>query len=197
MNFPDFFQNIPSLTLHDPLAQTLGAGDGIFTYNYSDAVKFAGHSCPTVTGAWLCVEKALKELYPDEIPTRGMLDVEIQSSEDEGVTGVIASIFTLITGAASIGGFKGLSGNFSRNNKLHFNAPITTQIKVTRLDTHASVSLNYDPSPIAPDPKQMPLMKKIISQTASKEEISEFGVLWQERVERIFNNKDEVLHIIS
>lgn len=54
MAFPDFFAEVPTLTLHDGLAQLLGASDdGVIEYHYADAVRLAGHSCPTVAGGWL------------------------------------------------------------------------------------------------------------------------------------------------
>jgi hypothetical protein len=196
MNYPRFFNTIPTLTLHDPLAKTLGAGSGMFTYSYLDAVKFAGHSCPTVAGAWLCVEKALDELCKDDIPFRGMFEVSIAESENSGVAGVIGSIFTLILGSAGMGGFKGLKGNFARNDLLIYGADITSQIKVTRLDTMQSVELVYDPSQIETNPKQMQLMQNIIAKTASDEEKKEFGILWQKHVKTIFKHKKELVKVI-
>ena len=63
MAFPEFFQLVPSITLRDKLADTLGAAtDGVIEYHYSDAVKLAGHSCPTVAGAWLMASRALAAL---------------------------------------------------------------------------------------------------------------------------------------
>lgn len=56
MDFPDFFDKVPTISMREPLAKFLGASkSGIITYNYSDAVKLAGHSCPTVAGAYLMV----------------------------------------------------------------------------------------------------------------------------------------------
>lgn len=197
MIYPNFFDSLETITIHDPLAQTLGVGDGIFEYSYLDAVKLAGHSCPTVAGAWLCVQTALKKLYDKEIPTRGMIEVAFSNSEDEGVTGVIASIFTLITGASGAGGFKGLQGNFSRNSKLIFDKEIKSEIKITRLDSLKSVELSYDPSSIAVKPQQQKLMKKLLAKEASKEEIKEFGELWQERVKEVLNRGQELITINS
>ena len=58
MSFPDFFAEIPALRLHDGLAQLLGASDdGVIEYHYADAVRLAGHSCPTVAGGWLSVRE--------------------------------------------------------------------------------------------------------------------------------------------
>ena len=196
MNYPDFFKTLETITMHDPLAQTLGVGDGLFTFTYLDAVKLAGHSCPTVAGAWLCVKKALKELYGQEIPTRGAIEIAFSSPEDEGVTGVIASIFTLITGASGQGGFKGLEGNFSRNNKLLFAKELKSQMKITRLDTLNSIELTYDPSSIEVKPEQQQLMKKLLAKETSKEEIQNFGKLWQERVEMIFKHGESLIKVL-
>ncbi len=195
MNNLDFFDTIPTIIMHDPLAQTLGVGDGRFVYAYIDAVKFAGHSCPTVAGAWLCCERALKELYVDETPIRGMIQVEVSESEEEGVAGVIGSIFTLITGAATKGGFKGLQGNFSRNNKLLFNSALASQMKVTRLDSQKSVLLDYNPSSIPVKPEQQKLLKKLMAKEATSQEIERFGLLWQERAAQIFLDADNVVRL--
>src|SRR5690606_10496369 len=54
MTFPAFFNAIPAIIMQDPLAQLLGAADaGLIEYTYADTVKLAGHSCPTVAGAYL------------------------------------------------------------------------------------------------------------------------------------------------
>src|SRR5690606_11154863 len=75
MAFPAFFAQAPRIALHDPLAQLLGASDdGLIEYGYEDAVRLAGHSCPTVAGAWLMTVRALRALYPDAPPQRG--DIE-------------------------------------------------------------------------------------------------------------------------
>ena len=104
MKFPDFFARIPGLTLRDPLAELLGAAEGgLIEYRYVDAVKLAGHSCPTVAGAWLMTVRALRALYGDEMPVRGNLQVALGETADSGVSGVMAAIAGLLTGAAQRG----------------------------------------------------------------------------------------------
>ena len=100
MSFPEFFARIPGITLRDPLAELLGATEGgLIDYRFADAVKLAGHSCPTVAGAWLMTVRALQALYGDEIPERGNIVVALHEDLDSGVAGVMASIATLLTGA--------------------------------------------------------------------------------------------------
>ena len=64
---------------------------------------------------------------------------------DEGVAGVIASVASLVTGAANEGGFKGLAGRFARNGLLRFGVPMRDEIRFTRLDTGRSVELPHRP----------------------------------------------------
>ena len=72
MEFPGFFVEAPTISLRDPLAQFLGVSkSGMITYAYADAVKLAGHSCPTVAGAYLMVRRGLQYLYGNEIPEGG------------------------------------------------------------------------------------------------------------------------------
>src|SRR5574340_1822296 len=136
MHTPAFFDAAPAITVVDPLAETLGAAEGgVIEYRYVDAVKLAGHSCPTVAGAWLMTRKALASLYGDELPVRGMIKAEFRDGQADGVTGVIANVVGLLTGAAQSGGFKGIGGKFDRRNLLHFDAGISGEIRFTRLDT--------------------------------------------------------------
>ena len=101
--FAPFFEQVPGIRLRDPLAQWLGAAQGgVIDYSYADAVRLAGHSCPTVASAyWLCV-RSLQTLYPDTLPVRGQIEVQLREALDEGTTGVVASVVTLhdLTGVA-------------------------------------------------------------------------------------------------
>ena len=64
MNFPDFYEQAPVVRTHDPFAAMLGAASGgVLEYHYLDAVRLAGHSCPTVAGAFLIGRAGLAALY--------------------------------------------------------------------------------------------------------------------------------------
>ena len=77
--FPAFFDQVPRLTVRDPLADFLGAAEGgVLEYGYADAVRLAGHSCPTVAGAWLMTRAALARLHPGAVPRRGGIRVELR-----------------------------------------------------------------------------------------------------------------------
>lgn len=191
MNYPTFFDNVQSIQLQDPLSRFLGAfEEGKMQIDYIDCVKLAGHSCPTVAGAYLMALKGLEALYTDTLPQRGNIHVSMKAGEAEGVTGVIATVIAYIAGAGGIGGFKGLNGTMSRNNLLSYNIAMNGEVKLTRVDTNESVTLSYNPSMIGADPMMQPLMGKAMQGLASDEEKKEFGRLWQARVEKILLSKE-------
>lgn len=180
MKSPAFFDAVPAIVVVDPLAETLGAAEGgVVEYRYRDAVRLAGHSCPTVAGAWLMTRTALAHLYPDAAPLRGGMRVELRQAADEGVAGVIASVAGLVTGAANEGGFKGLGGRFGRNGSLRFGVTMAGESRFTRLDTGAAVELAHRPQAVA-RPAALPrLMQEALSPGASAEARRAFGDAWQ------------------
>jgi hypothetical protein len=182
MSFPEFFAAAPRIVLTDPLARFLGAGDGTIEYGYADAVRLAGHSCPTVASAWLMTRAALRALYPDATPERGAIRVELAGAADEGVTGVIANVASLVTGAAGDAGFKGIGGRFDRRNLLVFGAPIDGEMRFTRVDTGAGATVYANLERVPSDPRIGMLIRGCITGTATAAELALFGSLWQSRV---------------
>ena len=196
MKCPDFFKTIEKIELVDNLADFLGTfEDGVVEFNYTDIVKSAGHSCPTVAGAYLMTLEGLKALYPNEIAVRGEIFVSFSEDASEGVAGVIANVITQITGATVTSGFKGIGGNFVRHDLMSFNSDISSSVQFQRLDTGVKVDVVYNPSEIQGDPQQQILMQKIMQNQATLEEKQTFGKLWQQRVENIFKNIDKVITI--
>jgi len=196
LNYPTFFKTRPKIIFHDPLQKFLGTTQGgIVEFTYLDVVKNAGHSCPTVSGAYLMTLKGLKALYGKDFPIRGEIDVAFNKSADEGVTGVMANVISQLTGATEKTGFKGIGGKFVRHGLMHFNEEFEGIVKFTRRDTHQSVVLSYDPSSIPAEPKQQKLMQKILKGEANEIEEIDFEVLWQQRVEKIFNHVNEVIEV--
>ena len=189
MAFPDFFAEVPTLTLHDGLAQLLGASDdGVIEYHYADAVRLAGHSCPTVAGGWLSARAALRHLYGDELPERGGINVYLNGAENAGVAGVIGQVLTLVTGAAAGNGFHGLGGRHVRSNLLHYAQSDVQGVRFKRNDTGAEVEIEIDTSPVAADPMMRSLMQLSMTDQANAAQRREFGRLWQDRVRRLLIN---------
>ena len=180
MKTPAFFDAVPAIVVADPLAETLGAAeDGLIEYRYVDAVKLAGHSCPTVAGAWLMTRAALARLYPGETPQRGEIRVELRQAVDEGVAGVIASVAGLVTGAANDGGFKGLAGRFARQGLLRFGVPMGGEIRFTRLDTGRSVELSHRPQAVPRPAALSELLRDASAPQASAAARRAFADAWQ------------------
>lgn len=184
MQFPDFFARAPVIRLYDPLADFLGAaGMGMLEYRYEDAVRLAGHSCPTVASAFLMVRAGLNHLYKDATPVRGEIRIDLTEPHDAGVIGVIASIATLITGATADTGFRGLGGQFNRRNRLYFSQPLKAgSMRLTRLDVGRHVEVSVDLSKVPGDPRIAELMPKCLEDEATTDEERLFRLLWQDRV---------------
>ncbi|MBP6498195.1 MAG: hypothetical protein KA253_05940 [Campylobacteraceae bacterium] len=194
MKYPDFFETIKPIKLKDELSEVLGAFEGgVIHFTYLDVVKSAGHSCPTIAGAYLMVREGLKALYGEALPQRG--DIKVLFKEDilNGTTGVVANVFSLITGATSNWGFKGLNGAYDRRFLMFFNADIPLHVRLQRNDTGRAIDIAYNPSSILPDPQMQPLMQKVLAGVTSVEEKELFGLLWQTRVRKILENFDKVI----
>ena len=186
MQYPVFFDQVQRIVVYDPLADFLGSAQaGRLEYTYVEAVKLAGHSCPTVAGAYLMTMKALQALYPGAIPERGALRVRLRGEQERGVTGVIANVVGWITGAAQKNGFKGIAGRFDRRDLLFFNACIDAEIQFERVDTRAAVNVSYRADLVPGSARLRALADKLGAFGLTPAEQREFGVEWQARVERI------------
>jgi hypothetical protein len=186
MGYPSFYSDAKPIVLHDPLADFLGAAEaGCITIDYLDCVKLAGHSCPTVAGAYRMAQTGLAALYPDTLPQRSEIQVELSSAEDEGVIGVIGNVIGYICGASGIGGFKGIGGQFARNDRLRYSIPFDGEVRLSRIDTDEAVILRYSPAAVPGHPDTKPLMQKSLRNEATPEEMQRFQTLWQSRTQAI------------
>lgn len=184
--FPDFFADAPRIVVRDPLADFLGAAeDGVVEYAYADVVRLAGHSCPTVASAFLMARAALAALYPDALPERGGVRVELPQPATEGVSGVIGAVVGMITGAAGEGGFHGIGPRFDRRALLAFGVPGPAPLRVSRLDSGAAVSVTVRTDLIPGDPRMRELLPRCLAGAATPEQAAQFRALWQGRVRRL------------
>ncbi|KAF0164116.1 MAG: hypothetical protein FD157_2481 [Rhodocyclaceae bacterium] len=186
MQTPAFYGQVRSLTVYDPLAEFLGAAEnGRIEYHYIDAVKLAGHSCPTVAAAYWMTLTALGSLYPDTLPQRGGIRVEFRQDQLSGVTGVIANVVALLTGATHDTGFKGLAGRFDRRKLLYFSADVAEEIRFTRVDTGQAVDVAARLQGVPFAPQTVELMQKCLDGSATAEEAAQFRENWQARVRSV------------
>jgi hypothetical protein len=186
MRYPAFFDQVPRIAVRDRLAGFLGAFDGgLVEYAYVDAVRLAGHSCPTVASAYWITRLALIALYRDETPERGAVRVTFRDDACAGVTGVVANVASLLTGAAQEGGFKGIEGRFDRRGLLVFGAELPLAMRFTRTDTGACVDAATHVRRVRSDPRLPALLGRAAAGVASADELRRFGELWQDRVRRL------------
>lgn len=170
-----------TLTLRDPLAELLGY-PSVMRYTYEDVVKLSGHSCPTVAGAFLMTAAALEALYGGDTPVRGDLEVTLGGAPDDGTTGPMAQVITLLTGAATELGFGGLGGLHRRRGLLGFDPALERRVRFRRRDTGATVEVTYAPRNVPSPPELGALMPEVLGGHASAEQRARFGALWQARV---------------
>lgn len=184
--FPAFYARVPGLRVRDPLAEFLGAAaGGIIDYSYADAVRLAGHSCPTVASAYWLTCRALALLYPDTLPERGGIEVSFLAAQEDGTTGVTATVVGLLTGAAHVGGFKGLAGRFVRQGLIQFAKEQPLALRFRRRDTGACVDASAHPNRVAGDPALSELMAECLHGNTTEATRQRFGELWQGRVARL------------
>lgn len=198
MQFPDFFRLVPRIRVRDPLAEFLGAAEGgVLEYGYEDAVRLAGHSCPTVASAYVMACSTMALLYPGEPPERGGVRVDFAEPLEQGVTGVVASVLGLISGAAQQGGFKGIAGHFVRRDLQVFQAAVPMTLRVTRLDTGSAIDAAADLSRVPAAAEMSGLLQCCIRGEADAQQRRQFAELWQLRVRRILLehwNDETVFH---
>ncbi|MCP4405034.1 MAG: hypothetical protein GY801_48000 [bacterium] len=201
--FRDFFKKIEPIRFREPLAETLGAfgeEDGILEYTFIEVVKVAGHACPTTAGAYLCCQKALEKLYPDVTPVRGEISITVYGEQDEGGYGVIGQVFSFLTGAAPVSGFRGLGPKFRRKDLLKFvSEKIDAEamcFEFRKIDTNKAVVVKFYPRKISfPREKAKrlnELLEKVIWEAAKKDEKKEFQNLWMEKVHNMFIDKKDM-----
>jgi len=129
--------------------------------------------------------KALQALYPAATPERGAVGVRLRGEMELGVTGVIANVVGLITGATQKNGFKGIAGRFDRRNLLFFNAGIDADIQFERVDSGAAVTVACGAELVPGSTRLQALAGKLGTLGLTAAEQHEFGAEWQARVERI------------
>ncbi len=201
--FRDFLYDVKPIKFKEPLAEMLGAlkeNEAVLEYTFIEAVKMAGHACPTVTGAYMCCQEALDFLYPDEIPIRGNIAITIYGEPDEGVYGVIGQVFSFMTGAAPESGFKGLAHKFKRKDLLQFSSDKFDSeamcFEFKRLDNQARVLVKFYPQKV-PYPAEKTiklngLMKNVLWDTADDAEKKELQDLFIGKVKVMVVERKEI-----
>ena len=201
-----FYDEVESIKMRDPFAVALGVltKDDVFTYKYEDAVKLAGHSCLAVSGAYRLTQIALKQIYGDEIPVRGEIEVTFKGSVGHGANGPISQVVTLITGAAADNGFHGFGGKkFKRSNLLKFEKNILPPVGVIcsvtfqRIDTGKSVEIIYRNDMLPANPKMAELMPLAITGTGSESDINKFAEMWNDRVRMVLLDDFEGMFVVN
>ena len=191
-----FFDEAEEIRVKDPLSYALGAMDEgeEMVFKFADIIKMAGHSCPSVSGAYKITAKGLKALYGDETPVRGDILVTVRGKVSDLTYGPMSQVISLITGAAPETGFRGLGGGrYERYNLLSFddhNFEANAFI-FERRDTGKRVKVVYNPGVLPGSARMGELAGPVISGRASEADKEEFYSLWQGKVKTILLDEDK------
>ncbi len=196
MEYLAFFDDIEKIIVEDELLKFLGVNTtGIIDFSYIDTVKSAGHSCAVVAGAYLIALKGLKALYGEALPQRGKIKVEIRNAVTQENAGVVGCVLSNITGATTDYGFGGIpTGKFGRRELLFYNCDIKEDVRLTDLETHKSVGVNYSPQKVV---NPMSILLSAIKPDAKAEDIKSFPVRFQDMVKTVFDNQDRVIEVVQ
>lgn len=168
------------IQIRDPLAAQLGGPVEVEVFSLSllDVARLSGHLCPSVAGAFLAVEAAVKALFKDQVCERGLLEVELPGSLTDAANGPISNVIGYLTGAWADSGFGGLGGQHKRRGLLRFQAPNLNpgQFRFLRNDTGETIEITYRP--------QQALVSTISP--------SNFQSMWQQKVRNILSSPDVI-----
>lgn len=170
------------ILVHEPFAEFLEAETDEIRFSISllDIVRFAGHACPAMVGAFLISKKAVEDLFPsDKTLFRGSIFVEMPNPVEAGATGPISNVFSYIFGSWDKSGFGGLQGQFTRRNLLKYAVPnLDGAYRFTHLGTRQSVLIKYNPSLVAGPPDSDHLS---------------FQKIWRYKISEIVNHPEKYI----
>jgi len=183
------------IEIRDPVAEALGVlepGDP-FVITYTDAVKEAGHSCPTASGAYRVTQVGLDALYPDGYPVRSEIEVQAAGPRDDAAYGVMSRIVSYVTGAAEDDGFGGLAGGYGgRRDLLRFDAfdPSTPDptFRFGRTDTDETVQVAYHVGDVPDGGPAIGHLPQVLDESASDQQRAAFAEAWHRRVQVVLSD---------
>lgn len=173
------------INVYEPFAKFLLGTPEEYEFKISilDVVKFAGHACPSMIGAFLIAKTAVAELFPEtKTCVRGLVRVEIANGIDQGPTGPMANVFSMIFGSWEKSGFPGLNGNFVRKDLLRYNVPNVPQghFRFQNTETLKIIDILYDHSRV-----QIPYTTAGLP----------FQILWRHKIKTILQNPEQTLFV--
>lgn len=187
--------DVDSIEIRDPVAEALGILEPghPFVITYADAVKEAGHSCPTASGAYRIVQLGLDALYPDDYPVRSEIEVQAAGPRDDAAYGVMSRIVSYVTGATEDDGFSGLAGGYGgRRGLLRFDAfdPATAEptFRFRRTDTDETIEVTYHVSDVPDGGPAIGNLQQILDGSASDQQREAFADAWHRRVEVVLDD---------
>ncbi|MFB6093957.1 MAG: hypothetical protein ABEJ77_03345 [Halanaeroarchaeum sp.] len=189
------FDAVDPIRVRDPVAEALGVlppGEP-FAVEYADVVTVAGHSCPAAAGAFRVAETGLDALYPDALPVRSEVAVQVGGAREDHPIGVIGRLLSVVTGAAGEDGFRGLADGYGgRENMLGYaeRGGEGLRFAFQRTDTDRAVEVAYDIEAVPDLGPAKAHLPEILEGTADEDDREAFEAAWHGRVEAVLTGDD-------
>lgn len=189
------YDEIAPIEIRDPVAEALAVLDpgDPFVVTYADAVKAAGHSCPTAAGAFRIAQTGLDALYPDEHPVRGDVEVFAGGPKEDATYGVMSRVISYITGASEVDGFGGLvGGHGGRKHTLTFGDFEATEptFAFRRTDTNDAVEVTYHIGDVPDAGAATRYLPRLVEENATDDEREAFRNAWHARVQAVLTDDE-------
>lgn len=173
------------IKIYEPFAEFLMADQEEFKFSISllDVVRFAGHACPSIVGAFFISKRAVEELFPeDQICHRGQVSIQLSSLVEQGATGPISNVFSMIFGSWEKSGFGGLGGRFIRRGLLQYGSTElpSKSFRFKNIATNETIDIYYDPSKV---------------EVNSSEKDLPFQKIWRQKIGMIIKNPNQFLTV--
>lgn len=184
MTEQDLLEN--KLLIREPFAEYLKATESEYSFAITllDVVRFSGHACPSMIGAFLIAKVATRYLFSDEVVLRGDVQIATVNSVESGATGPICNVFSMIFGSWGASGFGGLSGQFRRRNLLEFeNQQVPSgAFRFRRLSTGKIIDVYYAPGEAF---------------TLDDKPTDPFPLNWRKMIKKILVNSDHCIKVVE
>lgn len=139
------------IKIFEPFAHFLKGSESEYEFEITllDIVRFSGHACPSVIGAFYISREVIKEFYPDDHKlVRGDIKIYHKNKLRDAAVGPISNVFGYIFGAWAVSGFRGLQGYYNRDELQIFESSLAHSCHYVfeHLPTQRKIGINYKPS---------------------------------------------------
>lgn len=183
----NFYKEVPQIKIEEPFGVVTGSlnpDDPYLTISILDVALYAGHICPGIASGWKITELALKTLYDNDTPVRGMIKIAANVPSD------LLDVASYVTGARAFYGRDEVNHNdIVIDTALGPHKPGVVVMIFKRKDNEKMVKVTFRKQKLFKDRKEMKRLKelkeKVLGGTASKRELETFKTILQRKAKEV------------